>query len=67
MKSAPLLAALAAMLEVVSVSGRHNHGTLHRPIKKDVGLSPVNHPNSDQCVCATSVLTWYGEATCKPR
>ena len=65
MKSVPVLAALGALLGLVSAHGGHNHEMLRELMKKDAKVSPVNDTNSAECGCVTSVVTWYGDATCK--
>jgi hypothetical protein len=66
MKSASVLAALGAVVGVASAHARHNHQFLHQLMKKGSDeVSPVNGTNGEGCGCVTSVVTWYGEATCK--
>jgi hypothetical protein len=64
MKSASVLAALGAILGVVSAHGGHNHDILHRLMKKGGDVSPASKTQNATCGCVTSVVTWYGEATC---
>lgn len=65
MKSASLLTALGAIIGVASAHGVHNHEALHRLMKRAGEMSLVNDSNGEECGCVTSVVTWYGEATCK--
>jgi hypothetical protein len=65
MKAASVVAALGATLSVVSAHGGHRHNNLHRLMKKGDDLSPASDTNNATCGCVTSVVTWYGEATCK--
>lgn len=65
MKSATVLAALGATLGVVSAHGGHNHDALHRLMKKRDDVSVPSEENGTECGCVESVVTWYGEATCK--
>jgi hypothetical protein len=65
MKSASVLAALGATLVgIVAAHGGHSHQMLHKLMKKGDEMSPVEGSNNATCGCVTSVVTWYGEATC---
>ena len=65
MKSASMLAAIiATLVSVVAAHGGHNHQLLHMLMKKGTDVSPVGDSNNATCGCFTSVVTWYGEATC---
>jgi exo-beta-1,3-glucanase (GH17 family) len=67
MKFASVLTALASVIGVASAHAGRNHEMLHKLMKKANDISPVNNINNATCGCITSVSTWYGEATCKPR
>ena len=64
MKAAFFLAALGQTGVAFAHAG-HNHGILHRLAKKDGDVSPVYETGDDGCACVTSVVTWYGDATCE--